>query len=76
MPLGDGELAGQGGGAGAMPVVEQFEEIPALLRGEGIEAPVVDEQHVDPIPSRGGEPKTVLQEVSPPSKKGGNSTSH
>jgi hypothetical protein len=30
-----------------VPVVQQFEEVPTILRGEGIEAPVVDEQHVD-----------------------------
>jgi hypothetical protein len=32
MPLGDGQLARQDGGAGAVPVVHQFEEVPAILR--------------------------------------------
>src|SRR5262245_10638024 len=47
VPLSDGKLAGQDGGAGAVPVVQQFEEVSAILRGEGVEAPVVDEQDVD-----------------------------
>src|SRR5262245_5206438 len=42
VPLSDGELAGQDGGAGAVPVVQQFEEVPAILRGEGVEPPIID----------------------------------
>jgi hypothetical protein len=47
VPLGDGELAGQDGGTGVVPVVEEFEEVTAILRGERIESPVVDEQDID-----------------------------
>src|SRR5262245_20451492 len=47
VPLSDGQLAGQDGGAGAMPIIEQFEEVPTILRGESIEPPVVDEQDVN-----------------------------
>jgi hypothetical protein len=47
MPLGDGQLAGPDGGAGAVPVVEEFEEVPAILGRQRVEPPVVDEQDVD-----------------------------
>src|SRR5262245_45695105 len=47
MPLADGKLAGQDGRAGAVPIVEQFEEVPAILRRQGVESPVIDEQDVD-----------------------------
>ena len=47
VPLGDGELAGQDGGAGAVPVVEEFEEVTAILVSERVEPPVIDEQDVD-----------------------------
>jgi hypothetical protein len=42
VPLGDRQLAGQDGRMGAVPIVEQLEEVAAILRAEGIEPPVVN----------------------------------
>lgn len=41
-----GELAGDEGGTDAVAVIEDFEEIPALLWGEGAHAPVIEEEEI------------------------------
>ena len=46
MPLGDRKLARHDRRASAVSVVEELEEVAAIVRREGIEPEIVDEQHV------------------------------
>ena len=46
MPLVDGKLAGHDRRADAVPVLEDLEQVVAVLRGEGGQPPVVDHQHL------------------------------
>ena len=48
VPVIDRHLAGDDGRAALMPVVHDLEEIAALLGGERSEAPVVEDQELDP----------------------------
>ena len=48
MPGLDGKLAGNDGGAGAVAVLDDFHEIPALSGGQAVGSPVVEDQHVGP----------------------------
>jgi hypothetical protein len=47
VPLGRGQLARDDGGAVAVAVLEDLEQVAAFLVGDGRQAPVVDEQDVD-----------------------------
>ena len=47
VPLGRRELAGDDGGAGAVAVLQDLEQVAALLVRDRREAPVVDDQDVD-----------------------------
>jgi hypothetical protein len=47
VPVGDGDLAGDEGGFSAIAVLEDFQEVVAGLGGQGLEAPVVEDQQID-----------------------------
>ena len=47
VPLGDGQLTRHDGRARAVAVIEELQEVAAILRREGIEPEIIDEQHVD-----------------------------
>src|SRR5467141_222609 len=47
VPVIDGELAGHDGGTAAVAVVDDFEQIAALLRGQRRQPPVVEDQKLD-----------------------------
>ena len=47
VPLGDGKLTRHDGRARAVPVIEELQEVAAILRREGIEPEIIDGQHVD-----------------------------
>lgn len=47
VPFGDGELAGHDGRAGAVAVVEDLEEVAAVLVADGCHAPVIEDEHVN-----------------------------
>ena len=46
MPMLDRELAGDDGGAAAMAVFEDFQQIAALRWSEDSQAPVIEDQHI------------------------------
>ena len=41
MPVIDGELTGHEGGPTSMAIIEEFQEIPAMLVGQGSQPPVI-----------------------------------
>src|SRR5712671_1667240 len=47
VPVIDGELAGHDGGTAAVAVIDDFEQIAALLRGQRRQPPVVEDQKLD-----------------------------
>src|ERR1700761_576852 len=47
MPIVDRQLAGDDGGSATMAVVDDFQQIASLLRGERSQAPIVENEHVD-----------------------------
>jgi hypothetical protein len=47
VPVIDGELTGDDGRAAAVAIVDDFEQIAALLRGQRRQAPVVEDQQLD-----------------------------
>ena len=47
VPVGHGKLAGHQRGAPAMPIIEDLQEVAALLGGEWSQPPVIDHQHID-----------------------------
>src|SRR6516164_7822428 len=44
VPVIDGELTGDDGGAAAVAIIDDFEQIAALLRGQRCQPPVVEDQ--------------------------------
>src|SRR2546427_11773367 len=46
VPVLDGELAGEDGGAGAVAIVEDLEQVAAVLVAQGCQAPVIEHQDV------------------------------
>ena len=46
VPVLDGQLAGDDGGAAAVAVFEDFQEVTLLGGGEDGKAPIVDDQHI------------------------------
>jgi hypothetical protein len=53
VPLSDGELTRQDRGAGAVAILDELEQVAAIVRAQGIEPPIIDEQHVDARDSPG-----------------------
>lgn len=47
MPVGDGQLAGDHGGAGLIALVEDFEQVAAAFIVERRQAPVVEDEDLD-----------------------------
>src|ERR1700674_1289765 len=47
VPVIDGELTGHNRGAAAVAIVDDFEQVAALLRGQGSQPPVVEDQKLD-----------------------------
>src|ERR1700734_3438903 len=47
MPVVDGELAGYDRGTAAVAIVDDFEQVAALLRGQRSQSPVVEDQKLD-----------------------------
>ena len=48
VPVLDGQLAGDDGRAAIMAIVHDFQQVAALLGGEGGKAPIVEDQELDP----------------------------
>ena len=48
VPVIDGDLAGDDGGAALMAVVDDLEKIAALVASERSEAPIIKNQELDP----------------------------
>jgi hypothetical protein len=49
VPFVDGQLARDEGGFATMPVIEDLEEVPALVRSERREAPIVENEEIEPL---------------------------
>lgn len=47
IPAVDRNLAGKDDGSGAVPVLDDFQEVAALFGGEGLRSPIVEEEQVD-----------------------------
>src|ERR1700745_4144680 len=47
VPVLDRQLAGDDGGAAIVPVIDNLQEIVALIESEGREAPIVEDQQID-----------------------------
>ena len=48
VPVIDGHLAGDDGGTTLMPVVDDLEEIAALVGGQRCQSPIVEDEEFDP----------------------------
>ena len=64
VPLRDGELTRQDRGAGAVAILEELEEVAAIVRAQGVEPPIV-ELCGAPHNSTYGEPAVMWSAAAP-----------
>ena len=55
VPAVDRDLAGDDGGTSAVTLLDDLEKVAALLGAEGLEAPIVENEELDPAEGASGE---------------------